>query len=135
MIFKTPRIENEWVELVDRGGILVAVAATVDTASQLYAGQPATVTDILRTEQEQRDLCEEMEVQHYRSVHEFWRGIDFRSIHWTPEQAHNIVGLVNGQFAYGGRFVVAAIHRKGTAQHLHCQVPPTTRARIWRGGL
>ena len=134
MKFKTERLQREWVELADRGGILVAVVATVDAAVHLVTGAEAVMTDMFRTEQEQIDLCEEMGLPHYRSVHEFWRGADFRSVHWTPEQAHDIVGTVNGQFAYGGRFVVAKIHQKGTAQHLHCQVPPASRAVIWRGG-
>lgn len=129
MRFVSSRVRAEWVELIDRGGLVVALASVVDTLSQAITGRDALVTDILRYPEEQVALCEEMGVPYYRSVHEFWRGIDFRSHDWTPEQGIQIVGHVNELFWYGGRFQAARIHT-GTAPHLHLQAP---RADAWGG--
>lgn len=131
MIFKTDRIKEEWALL--RSGaqtapsapLVVAVALYVDDVSQRVAGRQAVVTGIWRSPAEQAQYG----VKGARSVHEFWRGVDFRSTIYSADQVDEICAEVNGVFRYSDKLVVLALHNKGTAPHLHGQVPV---GRQWR---
>lgn len=122
MRYRTDRLCFEWRELIDRDSLLLPVAATYDAVLQQIAGVDGEVTCILRTEQEQRDICEHMGMAYYQSVHMYWRGLDFSIQGVREEQVREVIGAVNLAFRYGGRFAVASLH-VGTGPHVHLQVP------------
>jgi hypothetical protein len=140
MDFKTDRVRQEWADL--RGGavtapaapLLVPLALYVDDVSLRLTGKHALVTMIQRDTAEQLDLTDKRNAKlavegkplvavGTRSVHEFWRGIDFRSWIYDPDEIGAICRDVNAAFRYSDRLVALALHRYGSATHLHGQVP------------
>ncbi len=138
MQYKTQRIAAEWKELVRQKSLLIPVAQYFELLSLECCHQSPIVTGILRNKAEQIALLEMRNSQRIAegleplstltpSVHEHWRGMDFRSWIYTPEQIARLVAGVNGMFVYGGRFKVLAYHPRGSAGHLHMQVPASQR--------
>ncbi len=131
MRFKDARVKAEYAELPTRNSRLFAVIAFVDAYSQLKFGREALITCILRTKAEQTAICQEMGVAYYMSVHELWRGVDFRSYVWSDNERAELNRAVNETFFYSPSYKTLAFHVKGTAVHLHGQVPHGTH---WRMG-
>ena len=133
MIHSTERLDLEWHKLMYRpeGSLIVPVVLALNNYLVEQNGMDAVITDIFRTFDEQLAICRKIGVQPYRSVHEYWRGVDVSVRHRTPEEVGDAVAYINGLFRYGGRFQVAAFHRTGTAPHIHLQVPPETPAQAW----
>ncbi len=136
MKWKTKRVEQEWHEVLVgcQPSLMLPVALLVDALSIEYAGREAIVTGIHRTTLEQADLIVVVNDQRLaagkqpwsptrKSVHQYWRGIDFRSWIYTEDQRTKIIGRVNEVFQYGRNLKVLAYHAAGTAGHLHGQVP------------
>jgi hypothetical protein len=126
--FRNERVASEWAEAIDNGRLIVPVVLWADALAVSLGAPGITLTNILRTPQEQIDLCRQMGVEPYRSVHEFWRGVDF-SCAGLSDTMTEIIGGVNLMYRYGGTFVVAAYHSAGTAPHVHLQVP---NGSVWR---
>jgi len=130
MEFKTSRIEKEW-DLVKRDSpSMAAVMLYCDQVSLDVAGIGIEVTDLLRLSEEQLALCIKIGVDPYRSVHEYLRGFDLDTDRYTTPQRILIVDLVTEVFEYAHGYPVLAMHTRGTADHLHGQVPHTMR---WKG--
>ena len=129
MIFKTDRIREEFAELTlgGRNPALAAVMLYADHASELIANRAACVTSIFRTRDEQRAICDRLEIAPYRSVHEFWRGFDLRRRDYTDEEAQAIVAMVTSVFSYGGSLKVLSAKPHGTSAHFHGQAPTGSR--------
>ena len=133
ILFKNPRVEREWGLMVsgERPSLLIPFALTVNLISIEVAGVPAVVTMIYREQYEQDYLLALMGVTTKRkSVHQFWRGLDFRSWIYTPRQRARICFLANEEFEYGGGKKCLAFHPRGTAGHLHGQIPGLTPWRM-----
>jgi len=87
--------------------------------------QPAVVTHLLRTREEQRELYPQR--TGLRSPHEFGRAADLRTRHLSRETALAWAEWINQSFDYLGRsgVMTAGCHEVGThGQHLHLQVGP-----------
>lgn len=138
MLFKSDRIRGEWATVVSgKYPMLAALGMAVDHLSMEIAGKPAIVTGILRTTPEQTQILAVMNAQRAArgeapmsvstvSVHQVWRGIDFRSTIYTAVQRIEIIDRINKMYEYGRGLKTLALHRDGTAEHLHGQVPPGT---------
>lgn len=131
MRFLNRRVEREWWQLVHGGGPIVPVMVYTDHASVIETGHDMLVSGIIRTEAEQRQICRTLSVDYYISVHQLKRGFDLREDFYADDQTKRICDRVNGEFDYGGGRVVLALHVKGTARHLHGQVPVGSH---WKAG-
>ena len=132
--FKTEKQAQEWEivraqERAEAGACLLApVVLFINDVSLQVADREALVTQFWRPEVDQKAINELLGRRAgRRSVHEFWRGADFRSWIYTWDQIQEIVRRVNATFEYrtnSGRVLkVLAYHVRGTARHLHAQVP------------
>ena len=124
--FKTTKIADEFEELIsgEQGSpLLLPLALAAAAIIQEETGKPATITEIWRP----------AGLYGYASVHEFGRGVDFRSKDMTDEQIKRVCDRVNQTFFYmaadGRPRNALALHTKGTEQHLHGMVPA---AKTWR---
>jgi len=66
------------------------------------------------------------------SVHNVWRGFDFRSRIFTKEEIDEIVKYVNNKYIYDPlrpHYKVAIYHNVGKGWHFHIQVHPRTERR------
>ncbi|HUU29363.1 MAG TPA: hypothetical protein VM123_16290 [archaeon] len=130
--FKSTRQEREWFEGTrgDSGRDLLhpALYVLVLAAAHwhyLRVGQPAVVTHILRTGNEQRSIYPGSPDR--RSPHEFGRGADLRTRDLAPEMAGEWEAWINNTFPYHGKegALTALLHQIGNrGQHLHLQVGP-----------
>lgn len=130
MIYKTPRIEREWAELVAGGYMIVPVVQYVAEASIRMFGKQVVVTSIIRTREEQEALCKQMGVAYYDTVHTLWRGVDLRSTIYKPDEIEILRSMTNKQFEYGRGKKVAVYHDVGAGPHLHLQAPAARG--VWR---
>lgn len=129
MKFKSERERTEFAEVVagTASALLLPIAATFERLSiDLYGIEPI-VTGVRRTAAEQAAIAKILGKPGARSVHEFGRGIDFRSTIYTVEQREELVRQVNRRFRYhagDGRLLRALeYHSQGTGAHLHAQAP------------
>lgn len=143
MKWKTDRIKNEWGSMVagKTPDALVPVALFVDAVSLEVAGKEAIITGIVRTDAEQLTIIRLVNEQRKadglplwpetrKTVHQYFRGIDFRSWIYSDVQRLNIIDRVNKRFNYGRNLKVLDHHTNGTAGHLHGQNPNVTEWRM-----
>lgn len=130
MIFKTPREDREWSELVAGGYMIVPVVQYVAESSIRLFGKQVVVTGIVRTQQEQIALCKELGVPYYDTVHTLKRGVDIRSSIYTGDEIDILLETTNRQFEYGRGKKVAICHDVGKGAHLHLQAP--SARGVWR---
>ena len=80
------------------------------------------LTDIFRTEAEQRAIYPTKPKR--KSVHQYWRGVDFVVRGLTQEQCKSICKWINKTFKYGKvPYKTCKYHRIiGNASHFHLQV-------------
>lgn len=123
MIFTSPRQEREWNQMVTGGYMIVPVVQYVAEASIRLMGKQVVVTSILRTKQEQAELCEKLGVPYYDTVHTLWRGVDLRSRIYTPDEIEVLRSMTNKAFRYGRGKDVAVFHDVGAGPHFHLQAP------------
>ena len=136
MDFKNERIreEMETVKSGEHGFGLWTVMEFTNAVSFAVSGKPILVTGIFRRRDEQLAIYEIINKQRIAdglepirpvpaSVHEYWRGFDFRWWIYTAEELQLIIEIVNRAFRYRGRLKVLAFHKHGTAPHAHGQVP------------
>lgn len=140
--FKTDRVREEWGKMMQgtKPAFLVPVVVTFAAYSIDLFGVRPIITMIWRTRDEQKALLiqrnkerEEANLEPVslamRSVHEFWRGVDFRSRIYSDGQIDELCEKVNGLFQYGKGLQILAFHLRGSSVHLHLQVPGTS---VWR---
>jgi hypothetical protein len=123
MIFKTPREDREWAELVAGGYMIVPVVQYVAEASIRLMGKQVVVTGIVRTHAEQIALCKELGVPYYDTVHTLKRGVDLRSLIYTGDEIDILLEMTNRQFTYGRGKRCAIFHNVGAGPHFHLQAP------------
>lgn len=136
MKFKSDREAAEYRELVAGSGrvsrLLLPIAALFESLSRELYGIEPVVTGVMRTAAEQAEIAKILRTPGSRSVHEFGRGVDFRSTIYTVSQRDELVARVNARFRYqaaDGRLLkVLDYHSQGTGAHLHGQVP---EGAIW----
>ena len=136
MLYKSEQIREEWeiVRSQKNSRLLLPMALLVDDVSLQVAEVEAVMTHIVRADEEQKRLNALLGFRiGRRSVHQYWRGIDFRSWIYTPEQITEICDRVNSTFEYlsgsGRKLKALAYHQRGTGTHLHLQAPAGV---IWR---
>lgn len=142
MKYKTDQVKSDWKKMIagDQSDLLVTVACYVDAISVEITGLQAIVTMICRTQEEQDELIALINPQRIvnglkpwsldrKSVHQYLRGIDFRSWIYTEVQRNEIIRRTNKRFAYGRGLKVLRYHANGTAGHLHGQIP---HGQTWR---
>ena len=112
--------------------VIYAAALSAELADKLFI-----LTAITRTDDEQVALLRQRNEQREadgltplplttKSVHQFWRGADGRTSHYTNFEKLEICRRINQRFKYGGGRDDAAVHRYGSAEHIHLQVPRLT---------
>ena len=138
--FKDERIEQEFERVAagEVGPLLYPVALHMAGESVRVAGKKLLLTGIRRSTEEQRAIVRLVNEQRKRdglplwseeraSVHQYWRGFDWRFWIYTKAERLQICESTNQRFRYvsgSGRILdVASIHRHGTAPHGHTQVP------------
>jgi len=132
ILFKSDREEKEWFEGVrnekSHGFVHPALYVVVLAAARwhyLRIGQPAVVTHLLRTAEEQRTIYPGSSA--FRSPHEFGRAVDLRTADLSDQDAREWEAWVNQAFSYQGRegLTTALLHHVGDrGEHLHLQVGP-----------
>ncbi len=85
-------------------------------------------TEILRDEETQREYYPDDPDK--VSVHQFWRGIDFRSHDFTEDEINKIVEFLNSNVYYGKDGVVVCIYHDVKGIHLHVQVGHEDKVRL-----
>jgi len=130
--FKSAREEGEWFNgcgvAAGTGVIHPALYVMALAAAHWYfraTGNPAVVTNILRSRQEQLEIYPDAPSR--RSPHEFGRALDFRTRELGPEAARRWEDWLNQAFSYRGRAEsrTALVHETGgRGEHLHLQVGP-----------
>ena len=144
MIWKNERVRQEWQAMVvgDVVDLLIPAALYFCELSEGLFGNEPVVTGIHRKDLEQAHIIEVVNEQRLaeglppwspsrKSVHQYWRGIDFRSWVYMVEQREELIVRVNKRFHYGRNLKVLAYHARGTAGHMHLQIP---HGESWRMG-
>ena len=136
MKWKSNRIKSEWDAMIsgESPDALVPVALYGDAISQEISGKEAIITGIGRTDEEQLAMIRLINEQRKakglplwpedkKSVHQYFRGIDFRNWIYTTKERTKLIRRTNKRFIYGRGLSVLKSHPRGTAGHLHGQVP------------
>ena len=134
--FKSARVHDEWMSMVHgrKPDGLLPVMLYAGYQSMLICGEPAVVTMIWRSDDEQAELLHLRNQQREevglapvsmdtKSVHQLWRGFDLRSRIYTVRQRQELCRRVSTRFDYGRGRKTLAYHPRGTAGHLHGQIP------------
>lgn len=133
MIFKTLRQEQEWAQAVAAGYMIVPVVTFAAETSLRLFGKQVVITEILRTDAEQRALLAGLRppVEYYATVHSSWRGADIRSRDYTRDEIGILRAAINKRFEYGRGKEVALFHDMGAGAHFHLQAP--AQFGTWKG--
>ena len=128
MKFKTDRIRREW-ESMDLPDKLRRIVVSIEQFMLAKYSYEITVTQILRTQEEQDNIYgdrENYQVNPWKSVHQFFRGIDIRNRDMTPQMIEDVLMLAN-QIIYDDKRPhkqTAKSHDVGKGDHIHLQVMP-----------
>ena len=123
MIFKRAHMEDEWKHLVSEGAMLVPVVQYALVVSEEILEKDLIITQVFRSEDEQRQLCERLKINFYRTVHSYWRGVDLRVRIYSEEERLFIRDRINAMFKYRPGKDVAVYHDVGAGAHIHLQAP------------
>ena len=83
------------------------------------------VTSIFRTQEEQDEIYGHLagyKESPWKSVHQYWRGVDVRLSNFSKEEIKDILMFLNKSFEYTGRYETAIKHDIGYGSHIHIQV-------------
>lgn len=95
MKFKTPRQAKEFPEITDRLKSLVYLAKHYMLSKYNYE---ITITDVLRTQEEQDSIYGDNTnyiEKPWKSVHQYFRGVDIRSKDMTGPMINDLRDLLN----------------------------------------
>ncbi len=140
--FKTERVRKEFGKMVrgEENDALLTVISYAALISREDLDVTPVLTMIYRTEAEQLGLVRIRNEQRLRdglplipedrmSVHQLWRGFDLRSWVYNDNQRKHLCDRVNARFRYRNKKLVLEFHPRGTAGHLHGQIPDR---QIWK---
>lgn len=131
MKFKTPDVEEEFrglrktvkFQFRSRLGL---IARALDYYCQFFFKKEITITHVLRTQEQQDSFYRDdpvYKVKSWKSVHQFGRGVDIRSMDFEEHEIKQIVDWVNMSFPYGdGKHATCICHNVGQGEHIHLQI-------------
>lgn len=121
--FKTPRIELEYQsDLLDPK--LKSLIKVLSVFSRHQFNKNIVLTDIYRTQDEQDDLYKDStdyQKHPWKSVHQFWRGVDVRTTSYDSNEKVEILEFMN-KFTYSNDRKTLIFHNAGHGEHFHMQV-------------
>ena len=123
MKFKDSRVETEWKYSSEISSRVKKIAEIFVGYVQLNFNKDAVITHILRTEMEQTEFYKDdqkFKISPWKSVHQFGRGIDFRSRDFTPDELKKIEAFMN-LIDYSKDKKTCTIHNIGQGMHIHLQ--------------
>ena len=133
LIFSTKRQEEEFENksLDDRLRLLVYF---IWSYIEYNYKRDMVITDIYRYKHEQDQIYKdnpEYKKKPWDSVHQYWRGLDFRSAVFNQSEINNILDYINKIVPYGtpGHFTLIC-HNVGSGMHFHLQVNSLDRTII-----
>lgn len=123
--FKTRRIEEEW----SSGALshkLTQIIGVIAIYSKIKFKKNIVITGIYREQKEQDEIygnLEEYKNNPWRSVHQFWRGVDLRSSIYTNKEITDLVNFVNNIPYDTSRpnKKTCTYHNVGSGDHIHVQ--------------
>lgn len=124
MLYKTLREQSEFNELATHNPKLFKICIMGDQFCQLEFGKELTITSVLRTQQEQDALYQNvpLEQRPKSSPHLVWQGVDFRSRDLSSREKERITEFLNQFIVYGGQRKCCFIHAiDGNVEHAHIQ--------------
>lgn len=96
MQFKEHRMMEEYFQLSRK---LRLVLLTVEVLMERF-GAPLVLTSVIRTEEEQRELCKKRRVEYRPSTHQFGRAVDIRISDLSIEDQDRLVHEINTKYQY-----------------------------------
>lgn len=133
LLFKTPRIEEEWASDRPVAPLRSLIKFLVDAAESRF-GQNITLSCVYRTPEE--DVAIYHDPKHRPGVHTLWRGVDVSAHGFAWKEIKALVLEGNGLWAYDAArpwlicFLFEGVDHPGsTAAHIHVQVSATTGPR------
>lgn len=126
MRFKTYRQSDEW-ESKNLNERLRNIILCLDYFSVAKFGKEIVITDIYRTQEEQDEIYKKhpnYKKKPWKSVHQFWRGIDIRSSIFEKEEINELLFVLN-RIPYDpkrSKKKTAQVHTVGKGLHFHIQV-------------
>lgn len=121
--FKDERCRTEWETSSELSSRLKMLIEMIALFVWLKFGKHITITQILRTAEEQAEYYKNdpaYQKEPFHSVHEFGRGVDIRSRDFTESEIKQIVDFAN-LIEYGSGKKTAIYHTIGLGLHLHFQ--------------
>jgi len=119
--FKTTAIAKQFVDpkLSDR---LLSLIYIIQAYCWLQWKKNITITELFRTQAEQDYIYRKVKGYNKKSVHQFWRGCDIRTIGvFSNKQAKEIETFLN-MIYYDSKHNTAKFHDVGMGKHIHAQV-------------
>ncbi len=123
MIFKTPRIEAEYHELIIRNPKLMSLLACIAEFSMVELKKEAVITEIYRSEAEYKALYAANPAAIPKAApHTKWQAADLRSSIYTPREIERLLSFIHCFTFYGGQRTTALYHMiAGNVPHFHVQ--------------
>ena len=125
ILFKTENEKQEWNDSKLDNRLKFIVYSISGYVKEKW-NVDLTITEVFRIQQEQDRVYKdnpEYKISPWLSVHQEWRGIDFRSTDFTNEQINELLKYINDIVDYGriGKNTMIC-HDVGSGLHLHLQV-------------
>jgi len=133
--FKTSKQQSEW----ESGNVDLRLVYIIQWMQRylemVYPNYNITITDVYRSQEEQDniylnsddpELVKKYKKKPWKSVHQYWRGVDIRTTDMRGKMAYRISNLL-AQIPYDEnrpQKKTAIFHNVGTGQHCHIQVKP-----------
>ena len=123
--FKSERQQREWND-GQLGPKLIDIMNMVNLYSELVFNKSIVITDIYRTQKEQDDIYyynQDYQKKPWKSVHQYWRGVDIRSSIYDEEEIKELVKLANKVTYDPARpdKKTSLYHTVGSGLHVHFQ--------------
>jgi uncharacterized protein YcbK (DUF882 family) len=116
MIFKEEHLKEEFLEKIHPKLFLLLAEANY-LAKML--SQDIVITELVRSDEEQRKLYEAGKAKDRYSVHTYGRGADIRYQEGISEKIRD---YLQAKYPYGKEGIPTALIHEGTFRHLHLQV-------------
>lgn len=127
--FKSSRQSEEFKSNKLDRRLRIIIYALAGYTAEVYH-KPIIITEIFRTQNEQDTIYgndPKYKSNPWFSVHQEWRGFDFRTIGFTKDQIIDLLDFLNDNFEYnGGTHPTSLYHEvENHGLHIHVQVDTT----------